>query len=79
MPQKDYSDLQTRFGEHLQKIRIKAGLSLRKLAANCDLDDSYISKVENGKFNVQLSTIIELAKGLDVDPKELLDFSKLKG
>ena len=74
MPQKDYSDLQIRFGEHLQKIRTEKGLSLRKLATNCDLDDSYISKVENGKFNVQLSTIIELAKGLDIDPKDLLNF-----
>lgn len=74
MSQKDYSDLQQRFGEHLQKIRAQKGLSLRKLAVKCDLDDSYISKIENGKFNIQLSSIIELAKGLEVDPKELLDF-----
>jgi transcriptional regulator with XRE-family HTH domain len=44
------------------------------MAANCDLDDSQISKIEHGKKNVQISTIFELAKGLGVEPKELLDF-----
>lgn len=74
MQKKDYSYLQKQFGEHLKRIREKKGLSLRQVATNCDLDDSNISKIENGKFNVQLSTIIELAKGLDIEPKELLDF-----
>ena len=75
MPKKNYSDLQLNFGEHLQKIRLSKGLSLRALATRCDLDDSKISKIENGKLNIQLSTIIELAKGLDINPKDLLDFS----
>jgi transcriptional regulator with XRE-family HTH domain len=55
-------------------IREERNLSLRSLAAKCDLDDSQISKIENGKTNIQLSTIFELAKGLDVEPKALLDF-----
>jgi hypothetical protein len=33
-----------------------------------------MSKIENGKWDVQLSTIFELAKGLGVEAKELLDF-----
>lgn len=74
MPKKNYSDLQVSFGAHLQKIRLSKGLSLRALATRCDLDDSKISKIENGKLNVQLSTIVELAKGLDINPKDLLDF-----
>jgi len=47
---------------------------LRAMARNCEIDDSNISKIENGKFDVQLTTIIELAKGLDIHPKDLLDF-----
>jgi len=74
MSKKEHPQLQILFGENLQKIRNKKKLSLRALASYCDLDDSNISKIENGKFNVQLSTIIELAKGLSIDPKELLDF-----
>jgi transcriptional regulator with XRE-family HTH domain len=67
-------DLQYKFGAKLKKIRTEKTLSLRELAARCDLDDSNISKIENGKVNIQLSTIFELAKGLGVEPKELLDF-----
>lgn len=74
MIKKENSDLKRKFGFHLKTIRNGKGLSLRALARNCDIDDSNISKIENGKLDVQLSTIFELAKGLQVDPKELLDF-----
>ena len=67
-------ELQEKFGDNLKKLRTDKGLSLRGLASMCDLDDSNISKIENGKVNIQLSTIFELAKGLDIEPKELLNF-----
>ena len=70
----NYQQLQESFGKHIKQIRENKGLSLRALAANCDLDDSQISKIENGKKNIQLSTIFELAAGLDISAKELLDF-----
>lgn len=74
MSEKNYTEIQTKFGEKLKKFRTEKGLSLRALATKCDIDDSKISKIENGKFNIKLSTIIELAKGLGIEPKELLDF-----
>lgn len=66
--------IQKQFGANLQKLRLAKGLTLRALAANCDLDDSNISKIEQGKFDIQLSTLFELAKGLGIEPKELVDF-----
>lgn len=74
MQQKDYTDLQIRFGTYVQQLREHKGLSLRDVAANCELDSSNISKIERGFFNVRLSTIVELAKGLEVHPRKLLDF-----
>lgn len=74
MIKKEGSVIQNNFGFNLKKIRNIKGLSLRAMARNCDIDDSNISKIENGKFDVQLSTIFELAKGLDIHPKDLLDF-----
>ena len=62
------------FGEHLEKIRKAKKLSLRDVADMCSLDNSNISKIEKGKINITLGTIIELAKGLGVHPKELLDY-----
>lgn len=70
----NYDRLQEKFGLHLKKLRESRGLSLRDLSAKCDLDSSKISKMENGKTNLQLSSIFELAKGLEIEPKELIDF-----
>ncbi len=48
-----------------------------KLAQKCDVDHSNISKIEKGEVDLRISTIQELAKGLDVHPQELFNF-KLK-
>lgn len=66
--------MNVRFGEHLHAVRNAKGLSLREMAELCSLDNSNISKIEQGKFDIRLSTIIELAKGLGVHPRELLDY-----
>lgn len=74
MNRRDSGDLKEKFGKNTRKIREGKNLSLRDVASNCELDDSNISKIEHGKFNITLSTIIELSKGLEVHPKELFDF-----
>jgi transcriptional regulator with XRE-family HTH domain len=63
-----------KFGKKLQKIREGKALSLLDVSYACSLDESHISKIEHGRFNISLGTIIELSKGLDVRPSELLDF-----
>jgi transcriptional regulator with XRE-family HTH domain len=62
------------FGKRLEYLRTEQNLSFRQLAQNCNLDYSDISKIEKGKRNIQLSTILELAKGLGIQPKVLFDF-----
>ena len=63
-----------KFGEHLRKLRKQKKLGLRQLAANCNVDHAKISDIENAKEDFMFSTFIELAKGLNLHPKELLDF-----
>jgi transcriptional regulator with XRE-family HTH domain len=62
------------FGKRLKHFRTKQDLSFRQMAQNCNLDHSDIRKIEKGERNIQLSTILELAKGLGIHPKELFDF-----
>lgn len=64
----------SKFGRHLQSLRKKKKLSLRKLALNCNIEHSDIKRYENGEINMTFLTIIELSKGLDVSLKELLDY-----
>lgn len=62
------------FGNHIEFLRKEQKLSLRQLAQRCDVDFSDINKIEKGDRNIQMTTIFELAKGLGVHPKKLLDF-----
>lgn len=63
-----------KFGQKLSEVRQKKGLSLRELAALCDVDASDIHRFEHGQKNPTLATIVDLANGLNIQPKELIDF-----
>jgi len=63
-----------RFGKHLYKLRRNKKLSYRKLAQLCDVEYASIKRFEKGEKNFTFITIIELAKGLGVPVKELMDY-----
>lgn len=71
---KDYQMLRSKFGMRLKMLREERNLSLRDLAARCELDFSKIGRIEAGETNLKLSSIFELASGLGVELKELMDF-----
>lgn len=73
MKEKDKRRLQ-KIAANLTKIRESKGLSIRQLAARCDVDHAKISKIEGNKANLMVTTLLELAEGLNVNPKRLLDF-----
>ena len=74
MPAKNKKEILIKFGENLSDLRKKRNLSLRKLSTLCDVDYSDIKKYEDGDVNPTLSTIVELASGLGIHPKELMEF-----
>ncbi len=74
MDKEEIKKLNLAFGENLRKIRDFKKMSLLQLSYNCSIDESKISKIEHGRFNIKLSTLFELAKGLDVSPDKLLSF-----
>ena len=63
----------TRFGENLKKQRTEAGLSQEALGRSCRLHRTEISLLERGERDPRLSTIVRLARCLDVPPASLLD------
>jgi transcriptional regulator with XRE-family HTH domain len=71
---KDKKRLQ-KFRANLTRIRIEKGLSQRGLSALCDVTHAKISNLENDEnTGLTLPTLFELAKGLGVHPKELIDY-----
>lgn len=74
MKQRDRKRL-AKFRENLKRIRSEKGLTQRGLSYLCDVDHTKISKLENDpNTNLNLTTLFELAKGLGVHPRELIDY-----
>lgn len=61
------------FGVNLAKARIKAELSAYELSLRIDKDASYIHKVESGKINISLKSILKICEALNVEPAELFN------
>lgn len=59
------------FGEYIHKLRTEYKMTLTKLAAALDLDQSTLSKIENKKRSVPKEILPKLAKTFDLDIKEL--------
>jgi transcriptional regulator with XRE-family HTH domain len=66
--------LQLFLGKRVYELRKAKKLSLRELAQRCDIDHSDIGKYEKGEINIKITTVYELARGLEVHPKELFNF-----
>ena len=54
------------YGLNVAKIRIAKNISAYELSLRLGKDPSYIHKLENGKINVSLKTIIAISEELDV-------------
>lgn len=62
-------------GIHIRQLREKKGLSQQGLADDCGITKSQISRIEVATINTTVKTLVKIANALDVEPKELLDFS----
>lgn len=63
--------------KNLRDIRRQRHLSQAQLAEMAGLDQSTISKAENGEMNVTLEKIIAIASALHVQPAELFELPEL--
>lgn len=59
------------FGEYIHRLRTDNGLTLTKLAAALDIDQSTLSKIENGKRNVPIEILPKLSAVFNLDLKLL--------
>jgi len=73
MKEKD-SKILIALGRLVLKIRTEKNLSQEDVSYRCEVDRAKISKIENGTENYNVTTLIELARGLGVEPKTLLEF-----
>lgn len=66
-PERDTYEMEAQafcLAEQLREERKKAGLTQEELAERIGTKKSYISKIENGHADIQLSTLFRIFKGL---------------
>jgi transcriptional regulator with XRE-family HTH domain len=62
----------TRLAKRLKQLRAKRGLTQADLARRAGVTLSYIGRLEIGRHDPQLSTLLKLAKALKITVAELL-------
>ncbi|MEO6175661.1 MAG: helix-turn-helix transcriptional regulator [Flavobacterium circumlabens] len=58
----------------LKEVRSEKGLTQEELSHRSELTLSQIARIETVKINPTVSTILKLARALEISPKELFDF-----
>jgi transcriptional regulator with XRE-family HTH domain len=69
-------DSRSPFGARLRAIRTERELSQEQLGKMIKVNRNFVGEVERGKQNICLDNILQLARALKVNPRDLFDFYK---
>jgi XRE family transcriptional regulator, regulator of sulfur utilization len=62
-----------KFGEKLRYYRKKAHLTQEQLAEKADLHHNFIGEVERGNMETSLTSMLRIAKALQIKVRDLVD------
>lgn len=65
-------EIRQRVASNLRRLRHVAGLSQEELAFRAKVDRSYISLIENERYNPSIAVLDRLARALEVDLSALV-------
>lgn len=65
-------DYRKRLGERIRKLRDRRGWSQEEFAAICEVNRSYMGRIERGELNLTLATLTKIGKGLGTSVSALL-------
>lgn len=62
-----------KIGLKIKQLREEKKISQQDLAAACNFEKSNMSRIESGRNNLTIGTLLKIGKALDVDLKTLID------
>lgn len=65
------------FGKRVRLLRMSKGLSQEELGYQSGLHRTYIGQIERAEKNITLQNIYRIANTLEVDIRELFDYSNI--
>lgn len=67
-------ELKKKIGQRIVELRSQKGWSQSDLARACNKDRQAIEKLENGKVNPTLYSLLEIAKSLNIPLSKMINF-----
>ena len=67
-------DILDKFADRLKQLRKAENLTQEQLSYKSGLTLSQIARIETGRLNSSICTVVTLARALEKDPSELLKF-----
>lgn len=64
-------------GRRIRQLRTNLGLSQEAFAFEVGLHRTYVGQIERAEKNISIKNIEKICYALDIDPKELFNFSDL--
>ncbi|MBC2604093.1 helix-turn-helix domain-containing protein [Puniceicoccus vermicola] len=61
-----------KLGENIRRERVAAKLTQEKLSELAGMDITNLQRIESGRYNTKVTTLIRLRKALHVDWEDLL-------
>ena len=61
-------------GRNIRSLRVKKGYSQEEFAAHAGFSRSYYSGIERGEKNLSVLSLFKIARGLNINPKELISY-----
>ena len=62
-----------RIGKNIRKIRDEKNISQQDLAAACNFEKSNMSRIEAGRTNMTIKTLLKICEALQVKLSDLVD------
>ena len=59
-------------GKNIKNKRLKAGLTQEDMSEHIDIDYKYYQKIESGKANITVKTLLRICEQLDEKPYDIV-------
>ena len=73
-------EFQKLVGHRIKEIRLEKDIPQQRLASDCDFDKSNMARIEAGRSNITIGTLLKVCKALEVTPHQFFnhsDFTKV--
>jgi transcriptional regulator with XRE-family HTH domain len=74
----NFSEFFKKIGLKIKLLRIERKISQQDLAAACNFEKSNLARIESGRTNPTVATLLKICQILDVPISQLFDFEDIE-